>query len=195
MTTAVAEPTQQQARARRRIRLKWALVAVATVLLTAFIVLANVWAAYQPLRAGSIYGGGDGELGADNPLHPPATMIQGTKGHVTQLVISLRNDGRFAVTVDRISFAEGWLRVVSAAWADRADGAPVHFPDRIAAHDEHAYVFTVRVWACLNPRVAPSFKKVHFFSHARGDAPPAWIPTPGGGVIKGGTPPCPDPGG
>ncbi|HVI35159.1 MAG TPA: hypothetical protein VM684_02905, partial [Gaiellales bacterium] len=135
------------------------------------------------------------ELGADNPLHPPATMIQGTKGHVTQLVVSLRNEGRFAATVDRISFAEGWLRVVSAAWADRADGAPVHFPDRIAAHDEHAYVFTVRVSDCFNPRVDSSFENVHVFFHALGDAHSAWIPIHGGVVIKGGTTPCPDPGG
>ena len=31
------------------------------MLLTAFIVLANLWADYQPLSWGSEYGGGDGD--------------------------------------------------------------------------------------------------------------------------------------
>jgi len=167
------------------------LLGTGAVLLTALIVLGNLWADYQPLSWGSTYGGGDGELGADNPLHPPATMIVGTKGHETDLAVSLRNNGRFDVTIDRIEFPLGWLQTVQVDRGGVGPGHPLRFPDRIPAHSEREYTFKVRVNDCFNPGGASSMENLHVFFHALGNAHSAWIPIRGGFVIEGGKTPCP----
>ena len=185
MTTVFAEPVQTSTPVRRRRRRAWVLRGVGAALLAGLIVVANLWAAYQPLVFGGLSGGGDGRLGADNPFHPPAVMVIGTKGHQTQLAVSLRNAGRFDVTIDRVTFPMGGLRNVSVDWADRTPGQPVHFPDKIPAHAEHEYSFTVRVTQCFDAGGYSGFQKIHVFFHALGDAHSAWIPTPGGIAITG----------
>ena len=189
MTAVAAEPAQAPTRPVRS-RRKWVLRAVGVALLGAFIALANLWARYQPLEFGGLSGGGDGRLGA-NPFHPPAVLVKGPIGHVTQLDLSLRNNGRFDVTIDRITFPAGWLRIVGTAWAGESPGGyALRFPDKIRAHQEHDYSFAVRVSECFDPGGYTGFQEMHVFFHALGDAHSAWIPIRGGVALQG-VRPCP----
>ena len=188
MSTVTAEPISAPAPLRRRVRRKWVLVGIGTALLTAFIVLANVWAAYQPLEFGGTSGGGDGRLGEGNPFYDPATLIIGTTGHVTHLGVSLYNNGRFDVTIDRIVLPSQWLQTIGVDWAGSGGDQPLRFPDKIPAHQEHDYWLTVRVADCVDPGDTSGFRDMHVFFHALGDAHSAWIPIRGGVALQGKAP-------